>query len=76
MSLPSRLNGENIAGTAFLFFSVLFMAAGAVNAIFATLYPVDFMFIAIGAALEVLGYRTYRNAMNKAKGIASSSSRY
>ncbi len=65
-NLPSRLNGENIAGAAFLFFSFLFMAAGQVNAVFAVLYPVDYMLVAVGVALVLLGYRTWRNEMNKA----------
>lgn len=42
-----------------MLFSVLFMAAGQVNAVFATLYPVDYMLFAIGIALIVLGYRTW-----------------
>ena len=55
----SRLNGENIAGAAFLFFSFLFIAAGQVNAVFAVLYPADYLLAAIGVVLVVLGYRTW-----------------
>jgi hypothetical protein len=66
-NVPSRLNGENIAGAAFLFFSFLFMAAGQVNAVFAVLYPVDYMLVAVGVALVLLGYRTWRNELNKAR---------
>jgi len=57
----SRLNGENIAGAAFLFFSALLMAAGQVNAVFGLLYPVYYILAATGAALVLLGYRTWRN---------------
>ena len=71
---PSRLNGENIAGAAFLFFSFLFMAAGQVNAVFAVLYTLDYMLVAVGVALVVLGYRTWRNEMGKARSRASAHS--
>lgn len=57
----SRLNGENIAGAAFLFFSALLMAAGQLNAVFDLLYPVYYILAAAGAALVFLGYRTWRN---------------
>ncbi len=73
---PSRLNGENIAGAAFLFFSSLFMAAGRVNAVFAILYPVDYMLVAIGVALVLLGYRTWRNEMGKVGSHKSIHKRY
>ena len=57
----SRLNGENIAGAAFILLASLFMAAGQVNAVFAVLYPADLLLLAIGIALLALGYRTWRN---------------
>ncbi|MEO9321091.1 MAG: hypothetical protein ABI361_10490 [Nitrososphaera sp.] len=56
-----RLNGETVAGAAFLFFSFLFLVAGAVNPIFASIYPVSLMFTAFGVGLVALGYRTYRS---------------
>lgn len=56
----SKLNGENIAGAAFLFFSALLMAAGQVNAVFGLLYPVYYILVAVGVALVFLGYRTAR----------------
>jgi len=65
LSRPSRLNGENIAGAAFLFFSALFMLAGQVNGVFAVLYPVDFMLLAFGIGLIALGYRTWRNELKR-----------
>jgi hypothetical protein len=61
ISRTSRLNGENIAGAAFIFFAGLFMAAGQVNAVFAVLYPADFLLVAFGIGLLVLGYWTWRN---------------
>ena len=65
LSRPSRFNGENIAGAAFLFFSALFMFAGQVNGVFAVLYPVDFMLLAFGVGLIVLGYRTWRSELKR-----------
>lgn len=57
----SKLNGENIAGSAFLFFSALLMYAGQVNAVFGKLYPAYYILVAAGAALVFLGYRTARS---------------
>ena len=68
---PSRLNGENIAGAAFLFFAALFMAAGQVNAVFAVVYPVDYLLAAAGVALVLLGYRTWRNASKEVESSES-----
>jgi len=68
--MPSRLNGENIAGIAFLFFSVLFMAAGQVNTVFAVIYPVDYMLVAFGIALILLGYRTWKSRTTKERSNA------
>jgi hypothetical protein len=56
----SKLNGENVAGAAFLFLSFLFLVAGTVNAVFALIYPVCYLLVAIGIALLALGYRTWR----------------
>ncbi len=47
------------------------MVAGQVNAVFAVVYPVDYMLVAVGVALVLLGYRTWRNEMNKARSHAS-----
>ena len=65
ISRPSRLNGENIAGAALIFFASLFIAAGQVNAVFAVLYPADFLIIGFGVGLLILGYRTWRNENRK-----------
>lgn len=55
-----KLNGENIAGAAFLFFSALLMYAGQVNAVFGKLYPAYYILAAAGVVLVFLGYRTAR----------------
>jgi hypothetical protein len=57
----SKLNGENIAGAAFLFLSALFMYAGQVNAVFGKLYPAYYILAAAGIALVFLGFRTARS---------------
>ncbi|HEX7031814.1 MAG TPA: hypothetical protein VF172_02325 [Nitrososphaera sp.] len=57
----SRLNGESVAGVAFLFFSALLMAAGQVDGAFGLLYPAYYILAATGVALVLLGYRTGRN---------------
>lgn len=56
----AKLNGENVAGAAFLLFSVLLMAAGQVNVVFGKLYPAYYLLAAAGAGLVLLGYRTAR----------------
>ena len=76
VSRTSRLNGENIAGAAFIFFAVLFMAAGQVNAVFAVLYPADFLIVAFGVGLLVLGYRTWRNENKVASNDNNNKIRY
>ena len=56
-----KVNGENMAGAAFLFFSALLISAGQVNAVFGKLYPAYYILVATGIALVFLGYRTSRN---------------
>ena len=75
-SVPSKLNGENIAGAGFLFFSFLFMLGGKFNAVFAVLYPVDYILVAVGVALVFLGYRTYKSRMQELTPGAKPASRY
>jgi hypothetical protein len=67
----SRLNGENIAGAAFLFFSFLLMMGGQVNAVLGLLYPAYYILVAAGIGLVLLGYRTYRNEMRTKEGLSS-----
>lgn len=62
---PSRLNGENTAGAAFLFFSFLLMLGGQMNAVLGLLYPAYYILVAAGIGLVVLGYRTYRSEQNR-----------
>ena len=56
-----RLNGENVAGAAFLFLASLFLGAGMVNPVIGSLRVVFYVFIAAGIALVFLGYRTFIN---------------
>ena len=57
----TQFNGENLAGAAFLLFSVLILSAGQVNPVFGKLYPVYFILVGAGMGLILLGYRTSRN---------------
>lgn len=56
-----RINGENVAGAALLFFSSLFLAAGMVNPVIASVREVFYVLVAAGIGLVFLGYRTYKN---------------
>lgn len=56
-----RLNGENVAGAAFLFLASLFLGAGMFNPVIGSLRVVFYVFIASGIALIFLGYRTFIN---------------
>jgi threonine/homoserine/homoserine lactone efflux protein len=62
-----RINGENIAGAAFLFLASIFIAAGMVNDVIASIRPVFYIFISAGIALVFLGYRTWRNEVMSAE---------
>lgn len=53
-----RLNGETIAGTAIAFLGILFIYAAQVNAVWAVALPADYVLLAIGIALIVLGRYT------------------
>lgn len=55
-----RINGETIAGIAFVFLSILFLYAGAVNQVWAIIVPADFLILAIGAAFIALGVITLK----------------
>jgi hypothetical protein len=56
-----RINGENVAGAAFLFFAILFLAAGTINPVIDSVKQVFYVFVVTGLALVFLGYRTYAN---------------
>lgn len=54
-----RINGENVTGAAFIFLSILFLAAGTVNPVIASVTVVFYVLVAAGVALALLGYKTY-----------------
>lgn len=61
-----RINGENVAGAAFLLFSSLFLAASAVDPVIASVRVVFYVLVAAGIALVMLGYRTHRHEQRSA----------
>lgn len=50
-----RINGETITGIALAFLGILFIYAGTVNNVWATILPADYLIVAIGAAFIILG---------------------
>jgi putative Ca2+/H+ antiporter (TMEM165/GDT1 family) len=50
-----RINGETITGIALIFLAILFIYAGLVNSVWATIFPADLLILAIGAAFIILG---------------------
>ena len=59
-----RVNGETIAGIAFVFLSIIFLYAGAVNSVWAIIIPADFLILAIGCAFIILGVITLKRKKN------------
>jgi putative Ca2+/H+ antiporter (TMEM165/GDT1 family) len=57
--MVERINGETITGVALVFLAILFIYAGTVNSIWATIFPADFLILAIGAAFIILGMWIY-----------------
>ena len=55
-----RINGEIIAGIAMVLLSLLFIFAAAVNPVWALILPADYLIIAIGIGLIVLGVMTLK----------------
>lgn len=55
-----KLNGEIVAGIAFIFISLLFIYAASVNSVWAIILPADYLIMAIGVGLVVLGVLTLR----------------
>ena len=53
--MVERINGETITGIALVFLAILFIYAGRVNSVWATIFPADFLILAIGAACIILG---------------------
>jgi hypothetical protein len=62
-----KINGENVAGAAFLFLAGLFLAAGIMNPIIASVAIVFYLIAAIGAGLVFLGYMTYRSEVSSSE---------
>lgn len=58
--IMERINGEIITGIALAFMAILFIYAGTVNAVWATIIPADFLILAIGGAFIILGMWTIR----------------
>jgi len=55
-----RMNGEIIAGVAMILLSLLFIYAAAVNSVWALILPADYLILAIGIGLVVLGVMTLK----------------
>lgn len=55
-----KLNGEIVAGIAFIFISLLFIFAASVNSVWAIILPADYLIMAIGVGLVILGVMTLR----------------
>ncbi len=53
-----RINGETIAGAALAFLAILFIYAAQVNAVWQVALPADYVLLAVGIALIVLGRYT------------------
>jgi LPXTG-motif cell wall-anchored protein len=53
--MVERINGETITGIALVFLAILFIYAGTVNSVWATIFPADFLILAIGVAFIMLG---------------------
>lgn len=56
-----RLNGEIIAGTALTFLALIFIYAGMVHPIWAVALSADFVLLAAGIGVIVLGFWTASN---------------
>ncbi|MBV9668647.1 MAG: hypothetical protein JO327_11025 [Nitrososphaeraceae archaeon] len=50
-----RINGETITGIALALLGILFIYAGMVNSVWATIRPAAYLILAIGAAFITLG---------------------
>jgi putative Ca2+/H+ antiporter (TMEM165/GDT1 family) len=63
-----RINGETITGIALAFLGILFIYAGTVNNVWATILPADYLIVAIGAAFIILGmWETRKNKTSYVK---------
>jgi hypothetical protein len=55
-----RINGETITGIALMFIALLFIWAGTMNAVWATILLADYLMLAIGAGFIAVGVRAIR----------------
>lgn len=53
-----RINGEIIAGIALMFLAILFIWASTMNPVWAIILPADYLLLAIGIGVIVLGVWT------------------
>ena len=71
-----RINGETIAGMALVLLASLFIWAGTMNPIWATIVIADYIILAIGAGFIILGVISIRKANRPYSESASNSSNY
>ncbi|HEV8405986.1 MAG TPA: hypothetical protein VGQ13_08800 [Nitrososphaera sp.] len=55
-----RINGETIAGIALVFLAILFIWAGTMNPVWATLLLADYLILAIGVGFIIVGVMAIR----------------
>lgn len=58
--MAERINGEIIAGMSLATLAILFIYAGTVNPVWAVVLPADYILLATGLALIVLGILTVK----------------
>jgi len=55
-----RINGETIAGIALVFLAILFIWAGTMNPVWATVVIADYLILAIGVGFIIVGAMAIR----------------
>lgn len=55
-----RINGETITGIALMLVAILFILAGTMNEVWASIMLVDYVLLAIGAGFIAVGVRAIR----------------
>ncbi|HEX7031788.1 MAG TPA: hypothetical protein VF172_02190 [Nitrososphaera sp.] len=61
-----RINGETVTGIALVFMALLFIGAGTVNPVWASIMPVDYIILAIGIGFIIVGAIAIKNT-NRAR---------
>jgi len=56
-----RINGETITGIALMITGILFIYAGRVNEVWATIVLADYIILAVGAGFTALGIKSIRD---------------